>query len=93
MLAGHLPGGTWEEADELTREQTKLVKKTNTVSERDFGKLLHEKPNASTLALEAHILFSNNKTAKWLRESSQAEQDNPLKMARSLVPAHMQAKI
>jgi len=60
MLADHLPGGRWEEADEVTREQTKLVKKTNTVSERDFGKLdrlLREKPNASTLALEAHILF------------------------------------
>ena len=93
MLADHLPGGTWEEADELTREQTKLVKKTNTVSERDFGKLdrlLREKPNASTLALEAHILFSNNKPAKWLRERSQAEQDTPLKMARSLAPAHKQ---
>ena len=71
MLADHLPGGTWEDADELTREQTKLVKKTNTLSERDFGKLdrlLREKPNTSTLALEAYILFSNNKTAKWLRE-------------------------
>ena len=93
MLADHLPGGTWEEADELTREQTKLVTKTNTVSERDFGKLdrlLREKPNASTLALEAHILFSNNKTAKWLRERSQAEQDNLVKMARSLAPAHKQ---
>lgn len=93
MLADHLPGGTWEEADELTREQTKLVKKTNTVSEGDFGKLdrlLREKPNASTLALEAHILFSNNKTAKWLREKSQAEQDTLLKMARSLAPAHKQ---
>ena len=91
MLADHLPGGTWEEADELTREQTKLVKKTNTVSERDFGKLdrlLREKPNASTLALEAHILFSSNKRAKWLRERSQAEQDTLLKMARSLAPAH-----
>lgn len=93
MLADHLPGGTWEEADELTREQTKLVTKTNTVSERDFGKLdrlLREKPNASTLALEAHILFSNNKTAKWLRERSQAEQDNLVKMARSLAPAYKQ---
>ena len=86
MLADHLPGGRWEEADEVTREQTKLVRKTNTVSERDFGKLdrlLREKPNASTLALEAHILFSNNKTAKWLREKSQDEQDNLLKMART----------
>ena len=51
------------------REECVSVKKTNTISERDFAKLdrlLREKPHATTMSLEAHILFSNNETIKRL---------------------------
>ena len=45
----------------------------NIISERGFAKLdrlLREKTNATTLALEGTILFSNKKTAWWLRKKS-----------------------
>ena len=56
--------------------ETESVPSTNTVSERDFAKfdrLIQDKPNASTLALEAHILFTNNKTSTWFRQKFDAE--------------------
>ena len=65
------------------------VKGTNTISERDFGKfdrLLREKPNATTLSLEAVILFSNNKTAKWLCETPACESKELLQKARACAP-------
>ena len=58
------------------RMETKSVSTTNTVGERDFGKLdryIREKPNAKLLALEAHIMFTNNKTASWLDGKSEKE--------------------
>ena len=70
LLEDHLPGGVFDE--------TKSVPNSNTVSERDFAKLdrfLMEKPNATTLALEGLILFSNNKTAQWLRDKSPEERE------------------
>ena len=72
-MCDHLPGGVLDEA--FTNLVMQSVPKTNVVSERDFAKLdrfLREKSNASTLSLEALILFTNNKTAKWL-DSKQAE--------------------
>ena len=65
--------------------------KTNTVSERDFAKLdrlLHEKPNASALALEAMILFSNNKTTKWLQSKTKAEVAELMQKAREVTPEY-----
>ena len=59
------------------------------MSERDFAhldRLLREKPNASILSLEAMILFSNNKTAKWLNEKSEAELSKLLQKARACGP-------
>ena len=70
LVSDHLPGGQYDASSETLIEETKSVPKTNTVSERDFAqldRLLREKPNASILSLEAMILFSNNKTAKWLK--------------------------
>ena len=59
------------------------------MSERDFAqldRLLREKPNASILSLEAMILCSNNKTAKWLYEKSEAERSKLLQKARACGP-------
>lgn len=41
------------------KTNTRSVQKTNTISEKDFGKLgryIREKPNVRLLELEAHIL-------------------------------------
>ena len=89
LVEDHLPGGKFDNADETLVTDTTSVPKTNTVSERDFAqldRLLREKPNASILSLEAMILFSNNKTAKWLNEKSEAERSKLLQKARACGP-------
>lgn len=89
LVEDHLPGGRYDNIDETLREESRSVPKTNTISERDFAqldRLLREKPNASVLSLEATILFSNNKTAKWLNEKSPAERAELLKKARACAP-------
>ena len=70
------------------QSETKSVPKTNVISERDFGQLDHlvrEKPNASTLSLEAMVLFSN-KTAQWLNKKPEGEVKDLLQKARSVAP-------
>ena len=62
LVEDHLPGGKLSNPSDTLSEQAKSVPTANTISERDFGKLdqlLREKPNATTLSLEFHILFSN----------------------------------
>lgn len=89
LVSDHLPGGEYEVNCEVLGSETQSVPKTNVVSERDFAKLdrfLREKPNASTLSLEALILFSNNKTAEWLRQKSPEELTILLKNARIAAP-------
>ena len=78
LVQDHLPGGKFNNPSDTLCEQTKSVPTTNTISERDFGKLdrlLKEKPNATTLSLEALILFSSNKTARWLNEKSDTKEE------------------
>ena len=76
------------------RKETISVKKTNTtISERDFAKLdwlLREKPHATMLSLEAHILFSNNKTKELLEFKSPEELKSLMETARKSVPKHKQ---
>lgn len=81
LVKDHLSGGEYDNPSKNLVGQTRSVPKTNTISERDFAKLdrlLREKPNATTLSLEAVILFSNNKTAQWLHEKSLAEREELL---------------
>ena len=94
VVGKYLAGGEWNEAGDEVREVTKSVSKTNTISERDFGKLdryIREKPNAGLLALEAHILFTTNKTASWLDEKSDKEKEIMFMKARKLAPQHQKA--
>jgi len=61
------------------------VPKPNIASERDFAKLhrlLHEKPNATTLLLEAMVILSNNRTMKWLNSKPAEEVQHLLQHAR-----------
>ena len=89
LVQDHLPGGAHCNPSAELINKTKSVSKTNVVSERDFGKLdrlLHEKPNATTLSLEAMILFSNNKTMNWLTSKSPKEVQHLLQTARKIAP-------
>jgi hypothetical protein len=89
LVGDHLPGGCFDATNEKLIEETRSVPKTNTVSERDFAqldRLLREKPNASVLSLEAMILFSNNKTGKWLNEKLPSERSELLQKARAHAP-------
>ena len=73
--------------------ETGSAPNTTVISERDFAKLdrlLREKPNASTLTLEAMVLFSNNKTAQWLNSKPQAEVKVLLQKARKVAPEFKQ---
>lgn len=92
VLTDLLPVTQAEEDNKLEmRGETSSVPTTNTISERDFAKfdrLLREKPHASTLALEAHILFTNNKTSKWLNQKSMAEREKLIKEARKNAPSY-----
>ena len=74
-----------------TRSQTVSVRKTNTISERDFAqldRLIREKPHSTMLSLEAHILFSNNKTSEWLHNKSKEELKKLMETARKVCPEH-----
>ena len=80
--------GTWH-GDVQIITKTKSVQKTDTISERDFGKsdrYIREKPNASMLALKAHIFFTTNKTAKWL--DSKSGKAKLFAMAQKASPQH-----
>ena len=88
-LKDHLPGGTFHKVTTELAEQTASVAKTNAISERDFAqldRLLREKPNAQTVALEGMILFANNKTGAWLQSKSMSEQAAILQLARQAAP-------
>ncbi len=90
VLTDLLPVTQAEEDNKLEMHaETSSVPTTNTISERDFAKfdrLLREKPHASTLALEAHILFTNNKTSKWLNRKSMAEKEKLMEEVRKNAP-------
>lgn len=90
ILADLHPVITAEKGSKPTvRQATACVPATNTISERDFAKLdrlIREKPHASTLALEAHILFANNKTSNWLAQKSATEREKLMQEARKNAP-------
>lgn len=89
MLIDHLPGGKFYSSDDKQNEEISSVPTTNVAPERDFAildRLLHEKPNATSIALEAMILFSHNKTASWLDKQSSKNKEQLFQVARTLAP-------
>lgn len=93
QLSDCLPGGIFNEntdgVNKDLRSESKTVSTTNIVSERDFAnldRLRREKPNANTIALEGIILFTNNKTLKWLDEMEAGKKAEVFKLAREKTP-------
>ena len=78
IFTDHLPGGRYADIDPSTAETLQRVPKHNKFSESIFGfldVLLHSKPNVITIATEAYIMFSQNKTMRWLEAKDQQAQD------------------
>ena len=93
LLSDHLPRGAHDNPCAQLQQETKSVPKTNVISERDFcqlDRLLREKPNASTLSLEAMVLSSNNNMAQWLNSKAQAEVKVLFQEARNAAPEFKQ---
>jgi len=93
LVEDHLPNGKYDNPSAELVAETKSVPTTNVISERDFAQLdrfLREKPNATTLSLEAMIMFSNNKTASWLHTKTLKEREELMKKARSVTPEFKQ---
>ena len=69
MFHDHLEGGKWTDVSDEMRERTKGLPK-HMFSESIFGhldRLMREKPNMSTIATEACLMFSHNHTLEWLQ--------------------------
>ena len=85
LLSDHLPGGQCHDVSDPTTVFSSFV------PERDFAildRLMALKPNASYIALESMILFSQNKTSSWLKQKSLDER--LLHAARKLSNVHKQ---
>ena len=69
LFKDFLNGGAWRDSSETVRAKTQSVPKNNKFSESVFGhvdRILREKPNTTTIAKEAIVMFSHNKTLNWL---------------------------
>ena len=84
-----LPGRKyWSPSPDLSA-QAKSVPTSNITSERDFAVfdvLLKTRPSATTVALEALIMWMNNKTSSWVDTQSEADKAKYFEEARKNVP-------
>ena len=53
-----------------------------------LDRLIREKPHSTILALEAHILFSNNKTSSWFASQTPEVQGELMETARRMSQKH-----
>ena len=89
LLIDHLPEGKYSITDTVMVNETASVPTTNVSPERDFAildRLMRQKPNANTIALEAMLLYSRNNTSDWLQKKTKEEKEKLFKAARTLVP-------
>ncbi|CAG2192717.1 unnamed protein product [Mytilus edulis] len=78
LFKDHLPGGKLVGMDPTVVAKFKCTPKTSCFAESVFSQLDHllkSKPNLSTLAAEAYITFSNNKTLNWLLNKPELERN------------------
>ncbi len=88
IFSDHLENGKWANASPELRQKTCGLPKHNKFSESVFGhldRLMREKPNITTIASEAFIMFSHNKTSEWLETKSPTDKDKLLAAARKSV--------
>ena len=92
LLSDHLQGGNYDSVtDTVLIKETKSVPLTNVAPERDFAvldRLISQKPNTTTNALESIILYSHNKKSDWLKNKPQSEQKRHIEAARTLTEVH-----
>ena len=50
---------------------------------------MSQKPNATYIALESLLLFSQNKSANWLQTKTPEERERLLQAARKLTSVHL----
>jgi hypothetical protein len=84
MFKDHLEGGEHASLDPKDPKFAS-VPKSNKYAECVFGLLDHlvtRKPNISTLASEAYIMYSQNRTSAWLKEQDAQTLDALVKEAR-----------
>ena len=89
MLIDHLPEGKYHFGTDRQNKEASSVPTTNVAPEKDFAvfdRLLHEKLNATSIALVAMILFSYNKTASWVEKQSSKNKEHLFQVARALAP-------
>ena len=83
-----LPGGIYSDPTDEMKAKVVSVEKHNKFSERIFvyyDNLLRFKPHISTLASEAYVAFSINKTGQWLKEMSEEDSNAIVAAARKEV--------
>ena len=76
LFKDHIKDGKWAEVSEELRGKTKGVPKHNKFSETIFGhidRILREKPNVSSIAVESYVMFVHNKTNDWLSQKNEKE--------------------
>ena len=85
----NLPEGKHWNPSEKERSSASHIPKTNTCSERDFAMLdmlLRNKPAAGTHVFEVIIMWTNNKTPKWLADLDAGKRKTILDTARRSYP-------
>ncbi|XP_052268392.1 uncharacterized protein LOC127869771 [Dreissena polymorpha] len=88
LFVDHLPGGKLTGLSDEMKDKVKNAPKTSCYAESVFGQLDHllrTKPNMSTLAAEACIMFLNNKTVDWLNSRNEKEKHELIKKASKSV--------
>ena len=81
LFADYLPTSKFGNSSHSASETVNNMPKHNKFSETISGvqdQLLRAKPNVSTLAAEAYIMFSHNKTLAWLENKDQSSQAEPI---------------
>ena len=85
MLTDRLEGVKYDKPDAKMEHECKNAPKTNVVPERDFrmlDRLLAQKPNATTLAVEDIVMFMKNDTKGWRDSLTPEKREAVMKMAQ-----------
>lgn len=80
-----MPGGNWSNVTQPMMDKTIGMYKHNKFAESVFGyldMLLRRSPNISSLASEAYIMFTANKTGEWLKSKTEIERKEMIATAQ-----------